>query len=109
MARTPRPTSANDWKAKVELSGPLFEGDVEKKVKRNIREMLEKLAEAYPELRPMLRKGVTVAVNGEVYHGAFLTPIAEGSEVFLLPAMQGERAGHPGHERPQWLASELSV
>lgn len=41
MARTPRPTSANDWKAKVELSGPLFEGDVEKKVKRNIREMLE--------------------------------------------------------------------
>ena len=78
---------------RVRLGGPLMsmagdrsEFDIEA---ANIREMLEKLAEVYPVLRPVLQKGVTVAVNGEVFHGAFLTPIPEGSEVFLLPAMQG--------------------
>ena len=78
---------------KVRLGGPLMTlagGRSEFAIEAaNIREMLEKLGEAYPVLRPMLQKGVTVAVNGEVYHGAILTPIAEGSEVFLLPAMQG--------------------
>jgi molybdopterin converting factor small subunit len=78
---------------KVRLGGPLMTmagGRSEFEIEAaNIREMLEKLAEAYPVLRPMLLKGVTVAVNGEVFQGAFLTPIPEGSEVFLLPAMQG--------------------
>lgn len=78
---------------KVRLGGPLMTlagGRSEFEIEAaNIREMLEKLAEAYPVLRPVLKKGVTVAINGEIYHGAFLTPIPEGSEVFLLPAMQG--------------------
>lgn len=80
-------------KLKVRLGGPLMSmagGRSEFEIEgANIREMLEKLGDAYPELRPILQKGVTVAVNGEVFHGAFLTPIPAGSEVFLLPAMQG--------------------
>ena len=77
----------------VKLGGPLMSQaggktsfDVEA---ATIRELLDQLGEMHPELRPMLEKGVTVAVNGTVFRGAFLTPIAAGSEVYLLPALVG--------------------
>jgi molybdopterin converting factor small subunit len=54
-----------------------------------IRELLARLGELYPQLRPILDRGVTVAVNGTIYRGAFLAPIPEGSEVYLLPALAG--------------------
>lgn len=54
-----------------------------------IRELLDRLGELHPELRPVLRRGVTVAVNGTIYRGAFLTPVPDGSEVYLLPALVG--------------------
>jgi sulfur-carrier protein len=37
----------------------------------------------------VLDRGVTVAVDGTIYRGAFLAPIPEGSEVYLLPALVG--------------------
>jgi molybdopterin synthase sulfur carrier subunit len=40
-------------------------------------------------LRPVLDRGVAVAVNGTIYRGAFLAPLPEGSEVYLLPALVG--------------------
>jgi hypothetical protein len=40
-------------------------------------------------LGPVLDRGVTVAVDGTIYRGAFLAPIPEGSEVYLLPALVG--------------------
>jgi molybdopterin converting factor small subunit len=54
-----------------------------------IRELLARLGERYPQLQPVLDRGVTVAVNGTIYRGAFLAPIPDGSEVYLLPAMAG--------------------
>jgi molybdopterin converting factor small subunit len=54
-----------------------------------IRELLARLSERYPQLQPVLDRGVTVAVNGTIYRGAFLAPIPDGSEVYLLPAMAG--------------------
>ena len=54
-----------------------------------IRELLAKLGERYPQLKPVLDRGVTVAVNGTIYRGAFLAPIPEGSEVYLIPALVG--------------------
>ena len=54
-----------------------------------IRELLTRLGELYPELRGVLDRGVAVAVNGTIYRGAFLAPLPEGSEVYLLPALVG--------------------
>jgi len=78
---------------RVKLGGPLqsqaggakdFEVDA-----ATIRELLERLGLAHPELRPLLDRGVTVAVNGTIFRGAFLTPIPDGSEIYLLPALEG--------------------
>ena len=78
---------------RVKLGGPLMsqaggitEFDVEAST---IRELLAKLGALYPALKPLLDRGVTVAVNGTVYRGAFLTPIPEGAEVYILPPLVG--------------------
>jgi sulfur-carrier protein len=78
---------------RVRLGGPLMsqasgatEFDVEA---ASIRELLARLGELYPQLRPILDRGVAVAVNGTIYRGAFLAPIPDGSEVYLLPALAG--------------------
>ena len=78
---------------RVRLGGPLMSqagGATEFEVEATtIRELLARLGELYPQLRPILDRGVTVAVNGTIYRGAFLAPIPDGSEVYLLPAMAG--------------------
>ena len=78
---------------RVKLGGPLMSqsgGATEFEVEAaTIRELLAKLGELYPQLRPILDRGVTVAVNGTIYRGAFLAPIPDGSEVYLLPALVG--------------------
>src|SRR5262245_26513139 len=78
---------------RVRLGGPLMSqagGVTEFEVEATtIRELLARLGEVYPELRPVLDRGVAVAVNGTIYRGAFLAPLPEGSEVDLLPALVG--------------------
>jgi sulfur-carrier protein len=78
---------------RVKLGGPLMSqagGATEFEVKAaTIRELLARLSELYPQLRPVLDRGVTVAVNGVLYRGAFLAPIPEGAEIYLIPALVG--------------------
>ena len=78
---------------RVRLGGPLMSqagGVTEFEVEAaNIRELIARLGELYPQLRPVLDRGVAVAVNGTIYRGAFLAPLPEGSEVYLLPALAG--------------------
>jgi len=78
---------------RVKLGGPLMSqagGATEFEVEATtIRELLARLAELYPQLRPVLDRGVTVAVNGTLYRGAFLAPIPEGAEIYLIPALVG--------------------
>ena len=78
---------------RVKLGGPLMSqagGITEFLVDATtIREMLTRLGEAYPELKPVLDRGVAVAVNGTIYRGAFLTEIPDGSEVYVLPPLPG--------------------
>ena len=78
---------------RVKLVGPLMSqagGTMEFEVEAaTIRDLLARLGELYPQLRPVLDRGVTVAVDGTIYRGAFLAPIPEGSEVYLLPALVG--------------------
>ena len=77
----------------VRLGGPLMSqagGVTEFEVEAtNIRELIARLGELYPQLRPVLDRGVAVAVNGTIYRNAFLAPLPEGSEVYLLPALVG--------------------
>ena len=78
---------------RVKLGGPLMSqagGATEFEVEAaTIRELLARLGELYPQLRPVLDRGVTVAVNGTLYRGAFLAPIPEGAEIYLIPALVG--------------------
>ena len=78
---------------RVKLGGPLMSqagGATEFEVEAaTIRELLARLGELYPQLRPVLDRGVTVAVNGTIYRGAFLTSIPEGAEIYLIPALVG--------------------
>jgi molybdopterin converting factor small subunit len=78
---------------RVKLGGPLMSqagGATEFEVEAaTIRELLARLGELYPQLRPVLDRGVTVAVNGTLYRGAFLAAIPEGAEIYLIPALVG--------------------
>jgi molybdopterin synthase sulfur carrier subunit len=55
----------------------------------NVRQLLERLAAAHPELAPHLEHGVAVAIDGVIYQDALLQPIADGSEVVLIERIAG--------------------
>jgi len=78
---------------KVKLGGTLAGragGRTEFEVEgRNIMEMLRHLGDACPELLPILDKGVSVAVDGQIYRDALLQPLGPENEIYLLPRMAG--------------------
>ncbi len=53
------------------------------------KQLLDRLIEQYPAMKPPIDRGVSVAVDGLVYKEAWFTPINPDSEVVLLPYMQG--------------------
>lgn len=55
----------------------------------NVRQLFRKLGEAYPALAPHLEDGLAVAIDGQIYQDALLEPIAENSEVHILPQIAG--------------------
>lgn len=55
----------------------------------NVRQMFAALAQRYPDLREHLENEVAVAIDGEIYQDALLQPIAEDSEVILIPKIAG--------------------
>jgi sulfur-carrier protein len=55
----------------------------------NLRELLDRLAEAYPGIRPQIDRGVSVAIDGLVYNDSWFTPVRPDSEVVLLPRIVG--------------------
>ena len=54
-----------------------------------LRELLDGLGEKYPGLRPQLKRGVSVAIDGRVYNDSWFTPIEPDSEVVLLARLKG--------------------
>ena len=56
---------------------------------QTIRELLRKLVEQYPRLQSHLDEGIAVSVNGEIYRDNRDLTLPSGSEVFLLPRIQG--------------------
>lgn len=55
----------------------------------NIRELLAGLGEACPQLKPLLERGVSVAIDGRIYRESWLQPVGPESEVFILPRLAG--------------------
>lgn len=65
-------------------------GDVQVRVEaRNFKELLDRLGEDYPGLKPQIERGVSIAVDGRIYRNAWFTEIRPDSEVVLMPYMQG--------------------
>jgi molybdopterin synthase sulfur carrier subunit len=78
---------------KVRLGGTLVNkagGRTEFEVEgANIMQMLRNLGRACPQLEPMLEKGVSVAIDGQIYRDAMLQPVGPENEIILLPRMAG--------------------
>jgi molybdopterin converting factor small subunit len=77
----------------VTLSGSLKAaagGRIEIEVEAaNIRELLTRLGQDHPKLKPILDRGVSVSIDGQIYRDDWFRPIPPGSEVFILPRMAG--------------------
>ncbi|WP_299959474.1 MoaD/ThiS family protein [uncultured Roseobacter sp.] len=54
-----------------------------------LRELLDRLADKYPAIRPQLDRGVSVAIDGRIYNDSWFTRIAPDSEVVLLARLKG--------------------
>ena len=54
-----------------------------------IRELLTKLIERYPAMQDHLDRGIAVAIDGVIYRDDWTQKIPEGSEVFLMPRIEG--------------------
>jgi molybdopterin converting factor small subunit len=55
----------------------------------NVMQLLRALGEQFPELRPILDRGVAVAIDGRLYRDAQLQEVPEGAEVYLMPRVAG--------------------
>jgi sulfur-carrier protein len=55
----------------------------------NVREMMDRLGERFPQLKPVLERGLAIAIDGQIYRNAWLQPVNENSEIYLLPPMAG--------------------
>jgi molybdopterin converting factor small subunit len=77
----------------VMLSGPLKAaagGRTKLEVEAaTIQQLLSRLGQDHPKLKPMLERGVAVAIDGQIYRDDWLRPIPPGSEVVILPKMAG--------------------
>ena len=56
---------------------------------RNFKELLDKLVQDYPGLKPQIERGVSLALDGRIYREAWFTKIGPDSEVVLMPYMAG--------------------
>ena len=73
----------------MSLAGGVTEFEIEAREARTIRGMLDALGTRHPQLQPILARGVAVAIDGTIYREAFLQPIPDGAEVYLLPQLVG--------------------
>lgn len=79
--------------ARVVLTGNLKQftgGDTELELEvGNVRQLLTRLGERYPDLAPHLEEGLAVAIDGEIFQDAWFAAIGPDSEVHLLPKIAG--------------------
>jgi molybdopterin synthase sulfur carrier subunit len=54
-----------------------------------IKQLLDRLGETYPELAPVLERGIAVSIDGTIYRDSWLQRVPDGAEVFLMPRVAG--------------------
>ena len=54
-----------------------------------LRELMRILVVKYPRMQKYVDEGIALAVNGEIYRDNWDVEIRDGSEVFLMPRIQG--------------------
>ncbi|NOX72062.1 MAG: MoaD/ThiS family protein [Alphaproteobacteria bacterium] len=69
--------NATDGQSHVEVTGATF------------KQILDALAQDYPGLRPQIERGVSLAIDGQIYKESWFTPVHPDSEVVLMPLMAG--------------------
>jgi molybdopterin converting factor small subunit len=56
---------------------------------KTVRQLLDKLVDAHPGLKPQIQRGVSVSIDGVIYRDGWLETLNPDSEVVLLPRMVG--------------------
>ena len=74
------------WGSLKPLAGGRTEFDIEA---ASIRDVLVRLGEDHPGLKPRLDQGVSVSVDGVIYREAWFAPVGPDSEVHILPRLAG--------------------
>jgi len=54
-----------------------------------LRELMRILVAKYPRMQGHIDDGIVLAINGEIYRDNWDVEIQEGSEVYLMPRIQG--------------------
>ena len=55
----------------------------------NVRQLLNALDARHPGLAREIEASMALAIDGEIYQDAWLEPLAERSEVFVVPKIGG--------------------
>jgi molybdopterin converting factor small subunit len=55
----------------------------------NLRQLLIRLPQAYPQCAQEIANGISVAIDGRIVNDAWFTPIEPSSEVVILPRISG--------------------
>lgn len=54
-----------------------------------LRELMRIIVAKYPSMQSHIDKGIVLAINGEIYRDNWDVEIQDGSEVYLMPRIQG--------------------
>ena len=74
------------WKSLQAAAGGQSEIEI---AANTVKQLLDRLVENYPDLKPAIEKGVSVSINGEIHRKAGFQKLPEGAEVFIFPRMAG--------------------
>ena len=56
---------------------------------KTLRELMRKLVKQYPRLQKHVDEGIALAIDGHIYRDDLDVKIPDGSEVYLMPRIQG--------------------
>jgi molybdopterin converting factor small subunit len=69
-----------------QLTGGVAELEIEA---ASVRQLIDRLGAAYPDLAPHLAGGMALAIDGQIYQDALFQEIGPGSDVHILPPIAG--------------------
>jgi molybdopterin synthase sulfur carrier subunit len=56
---------------------------------KTIRELFQKLTDAYPGVEPYVKQGIAVSIDGVLYRDNWSKELPDDAEIFLLPRIAG--------------------